>query len=239
MHFVHLWTNPYSSFPVAGARGFVPQILDQFKAGFPANWKELIQSVDFKRQMSPSLTAPPSSSLKPQQANGTVIPYAISRGNESIDMGRSGEHRVMARTFSSAIEGKTADAQARNGENGMEPDAYGAKAKQQYSPSDLTAPILLNGKAITSMTRLELLKELRARGNKVLFLRRRAYVMFTDMDNIKTETIGVKTATCCSTRAFSACRRGTTFGSANKQQCLRTDTRTALCGCDRVFQRTL
>lgn len=153
------------------ARGFPPQILDHFKLGFPDNWKELIQSVDVKRRMS--------SSASTQNSNAEVPNATKSDANVSVDLGytndvnakgrrthrsKSDARREESTQLGDQRAGHSAPAVALNGNNEEETNDE-IDMDMQIEQS---APVLLNGQLISDMDRLQLLKELRARGKKVL-----------------------------------------------------------------------
>lgn len=200
------------------ARGFVPEILDQFKSGFPHNWKGLLQMVDQKRKIMTEAAAAAAAALQQEAGNGLLpVPgHHATNGNESVNdanvsMDVSGQQEespaaTNAERKSRAVAGNEtnerkneASSREKQGSSsktataaGSEP--HGVRVKISHDDSSTAAgkgrggaktkkneerdeeeeaeeeaeaePVLLDGKVIAEMTRIELLKGLRARGKK-------------------------------------------------------------------------
>jgi hypothetical protein len=194
----------------------VPEILDQFKSGFPHNWKGLLQMVDQKRKIMTEAAAAAAAALQQKAGNGllSVPGHHAANGDESandanVSMDVSGQQEESPAATNaerkSRVAGNEANEASSRGKQRSSKTASaagephgvrvnishddsstaagkgrgGAKTKKNEEREDEEEaeedeeaeeePILLDGKVIADMTRIELLKGLRARGKKVPF----------------------------------------------------------------------
>jgi hypothetical protein len=196
--------------------------LDQFKSGFPHNWKELLVAVDEKRRtMSAAAAAAKDNNglaAKQQQPAAAAKGAKASHSdlNVSMEVSRPVESPADAnaerKPHKAAGGGDEKERKVQQQQESKAMDSpHGARVKISHddsSPSTTAAskdrggnrrrravesemaeeeeervgePISLDGKVIADMTRIELLKGLRARGRKV---RKQASTHAFRMENV-------------------------------------------------------